>query len=107
MSGEEYEAVSGEEYETVEQRPEEPKTILQEVYASLLYNDMVQDNLSVVVYEAEKFFCLGTPDDYEQYMFWWKYFHEKQKLVTKQVPRVKRIGLIPMAGMGSRFREYG
>ena len=56
--------------------------ILPEVYVSLLYNDMVQDNLSVVVHEAEKFICLGTPDDYEQYKFWWKYFHEKQDILV-------------------------
>jgi len=81
--------------------------ILPEAYVSLLYNDMVLDNLSVIVHEVGKFICLGTPDDYEQYQFWWKYFTEEPKSITQGNRDVTRIGLIPMAGMGSRFREYG
>ncbi len=81
--------------------------ILPEAYVSLLYNDMVRDHLSIVVHEVDKFICLGTPDDYEQYQFWWKFFTKKQKGHVENTRNVERTGLIPMAGKGSRFREYG
>ena len=68
---------------------------------------MVADGLSVSVYDVNKFICLGTPDDYEQYQFWWKYFSTNQKSFYSQNKSVKKIGLIPMAGNGSRFLEYG
>ena len=85
----------------------EENTILPEAYVSLLFNDMVADGLSVVVYDVDKFICLGTPNDYEQYQFWWKYFSSKQKSFSNNNKSIKKIGLIPMAGKGSRFREYG
>jgi NDP-sugar pyrophosphorylase family protein len=81
--------------------------VLPEAYVSLLYNDMVKDNLSIVVHEADKFICLGTPDDYEQYQFWLKFFTETNNVYSECSRSAKRIGLIPMAGNGSRFREYG
>ena len=82
-------------------------TALPEVYVSLLYNDMVKDHLSVIIHQVKKFICLGTPDDYEQYQFWWKYFVCKQKSWSTPKHYSKRIGMIPMAGRGSRFRDYG
>jgi choline kinase len=81
--------------------------VLPEAYVSLLYNEMVENNLSVSIYEADKFICLGTPDDYEQYQFWYKFFTKKDNIYTKRKHTEKRVGLIPMAGKGSRFREYG
>jgi NDP-sugar pyrophosphorylase family protein len=78
-----------------------------EAYVSLLYNKMVEDGMLISIHEADKFICLGTPDDYEQYQFWYNYSIKKDKPSTKQVHVKKRIGLIPMAGKGSRFREYG
>lgn len=80
---------------------------LPESYVSLLYNDMLRDKLLITVYEASKFICLGTPEDYEQYQFWWNFFTKKQKSQTQNTLNLKRIGLIPMAGKGSRFRDYG
>jgi NDP-sugar pyrophosphorylase family protein len=86
---------------------EEESTLLPEAYVSLLFNNMVDDGLSVVVHEVNKFICLGTPDDYEQYQFWWSYFTSEQKTLLNNDNNVKKVGLIPMAGKGSRFREYG
>ncbi len=80
---------------------------LPEAYVSLLYNDMVRDDLSIAIHEVRKFVCLGTPYDYEQYQFWWKFFTIKQKKYKENKRGIKRIGLIPMAGKGSRFRDYG
>ena len=86
---------------------EEGSTNLPEAYVSLLFNDMVADGLSVSVYDVNKFICLGTPDDYEQYQFWWKYFSSNQQNFSGKKKCIKKIGLIPMAGKGSRFLEYG
>ena len=80
---------------------------LPEAYVSLLYNDMVEDHLSIVVHKVDKFICLGTPNDYEQYQFWWKFFTKEDKAYIENSHIVERIGLIPMAGKGSRFRDYG
>lgn len=86
---------------------EEENNILPEAYVSLLFNSMVADNLSVIVHEVNKFICFGTPNDYEQYLFWWNYFMFQQKSISITKNDVKKIGLIPMAGQGSRFRQYG
>ena len=81
---------------------------LPEVYVSLLYNDMVGDGLDVLVHEVKHFLCLGTPEDLEQYQFWWHYFSEIHDFGDElDYGGTQRVALIPMAGRGSRFREYG
>ncbi len=81
--------------------------ILPEAYVSLLYNKMVEDDLIISIYEVDKFICLGTPDDYGQYLFWYNFFTKRNVICTRSKHANKRIGLIPMAGEGSRFRDYG
>lgn len=80
---------------------------LPEAYASLVYNDMVADGLYVVVHEARHFICLGTPEDYEQYQFWWGYFRNRQAAQDDPGRGKPRVALMPMAGRGSRFATYG
>lgn len=82
---------------------------LPEAYVSLLYNRLVQDNLDVRVYDVDRFICLGTPEDYTQFQYWWTYFHRPEELQEPYIPQnpPTRINLIPMAGKGARFREYG
>jgi len=77
---------------------------LKEGYVSLLANPMVRDGLKVRVTEVEKFICLGTPEDYEQYTFWSAYFRTS---ITTSAPTQNQINLIPMAGKGSRFKQFG
>jgi len=45
-----------------------------EYYPSLIYNYMNDAGLKSLVFEADKFICLGTPEDYEQYKFWFDFF---------------------------------
>jgi NDP-sugar pyrophosphorylase family protein len=45
-----------------------------EYYASLIYNPLVQDGLRVALFEVDKFICWGTPEDFEEYVFWSRYF---------------------------------
>ena len=78
-----------------------------EAYASLIYNDMISDDLNITIYEARRFICLGTPEDYEQYQFWSSYFSKRQEISIDNRVGVKRVALMPMAGRGSRFERFG
>lgn len=78
---------------------------LKEGYVSLLANPMVRDGLKVRVTEVDKFICWGTPEDYEQYMFWSRYFRSKPTTHCAAYPG--QVNLMPMAGKGSRFRQAG
>ena len=80
---------------------------LPEAYVSLVFNDMVSDGLNIYVPEVTKFICLGTPGDYEQFLFWHKYFTHQHQPMAKIDSDAKQVALIPMAGRGSRFVEYG
>jgi NDP-sugar pyrophosphorylase family protein len=80
---------------------------LPESYVSLAYNHLIEDGLRVITHEAEIFVCLGTPEDYEQYQYWWQYFVGSSMQKVKAENRSARVNLIPMAGEGARFREYG
>lgn len=48
-----------------------------EYYPSLLYNPMRAAGLRSLVYQVDKFICLGTPKDYKEYCFWREHFLEK------------------------------
>jgi NDP-sugar pyrophosphorylase family protein len=80
---------------------------LPEAYVSLLFNPMVEDGLQITLHDVENFICLGTPEDYEQYQFWHRYFSSEQPVADAVDTSVRRINLLPMAGSGSRFREFG
>jgi len=80
---------------------------IKEAYVSLLYNLMVRDNLRVSVANVLRFICLGTPSDFEQYKFWYEYFElEAAEETGRKSPRPS-VAIIPMAGRGSRFSDYG
>lgn len=54
----------------IEQKP----AINEEYYPSLVYNLMQKAGLKSKVFEVEKFICLGTPADYQQYCYWQNLF---------------------------------
>ena len=80
---------------------------LTEAYVSLIYNLMVNDKLHILVTKVDKFICLGTPSDYEQYQFWYKYSKRKHITNFSQDSLKTKQALIPMAGSGKRFRDNG
>ncbi|MFI5349623.1 MAG: NTP transferase domain-containing protein [Elusimicrobiota bacterium] len=88
--------------ELLERRPDGFK----EVYTSLLFNAMVRDGLDVAVTEVDRFVCWGTPEDYEHYLFWEKYFTNTE-VSGEEAATPHQINLIPMAGQGSRFKAAG
>lgn len=83
------------------------KKNLCEAYVSLLFNPMQKDGLKILIHEVQNFICLGTPQDFEQYEFWFNYFNKERSFINNYEERNKSITLIPMAGNGQRFKEEG
>ena len=78
-----------------------------EAYTSVLLNMIVADGKEVIVHDVDHFICLGTPGDYRQYLYWYDYLHRPQQRHLAPPPGFRQINLVPMAGRGSRFRDYG
>jgi len=45
-----------------------------EIYASLPYIYLLNDNLNILNFEVERFISLGTPKDYEEFTHWLSFF---------------------------------
>ena len=81
---------------------------LPEAYVSLLANPMVRDGLKVATFDVDKFICLGTPRDYEEFIYWQGILqHPPTDIVALNREPIVDVNLIPMAGSGSRFLEKG
>ncbi len=76
-----------------------------EAYVSLIYNYMKKEKNKINIFEVEKFVCLGTPFDYKNYLFWYKYFKSYSNYKTKL--QTDGFNLIPMSGKGKRFKMFG
>jgi len=88
----------------------DPNRDLPEAYVSLLANPMVRDGLSVKTFNVDKFICLGTPYDYEQYLYWFNSLNPKEKILKEESFKnilSEDVNIIPVAGKGSRFIENG
>ena len=76
-----------------------------EYYVSMAYKPMIDDRLNVLVYELQHFMQWGTPEDLEEYNYWSDIFYSIQN--EKEPPYQKGTLMIPMAGLGSRFKDRG
>lgn len=76
-----------------------------EKYVSLVYKGLLDSNKKVTHFEAEKFICLGTPIDYEEFLYWECFFEKVKKRIENGTVVSNKI--IPMAGFGERFRRAG
>ena len=76
-----------------------------EAYTSLCLNIAVENGYKVFCREVEKFICLGTPRDYEEYIYWENIFlnFSKEKTINYYFDH----HIITAAGEGSRFTNYG
>ena len=45
-----------------------------EFYVDDVINQNIKIGLKVKVFEVENYICWGTPDDYETYLYWQKFF---------------------------------
>ena len=79
-----------------------------EYYCSLPFNLMINDALTVKVYELQHFMQWGTPADLEEFINWSDIF---EKMCKKDSGVVERLApgstLVPLAGKGSRFKSAG
>ena len=78
---------------------------LTEAYVTLPYIYMLEDSLKIKVTFVDKFICWGTPSDMDQYYFWKKYFFSHDNKQSCFIEN--QLNLIPAAGEGNRFKEYG
>ena len=77
----------------------------EEAYISLISKKIIENKGSVLITKVNKFICLGTPFDYRVFNFWNQYFHKDIKQSNNN--SLTDINLIPMAGIGSRFKKEG
>ena len=76
-----------------------------EYYVSMSYKPMMQDGLRVYVYELQHFMQWGTPGDLDEYQYWSDIFHNISN--NNELPKHNGMLLLPMAGLGSRFKKEG
>lgn len=83
-------------------------SINNEFYVSMVYNLLVRDKLSVLIYPIEKMLQWGTPKDLEEYMVWSNYFLKRDVSFNKSfIDKYNTTLILPMAGAGSRFFTQG
>jgi len=76
---------------------------LKEAYTSLLLNEALAIGRRVICIEVKNFICLGTPRDYEEYLFWENLYSIKYKIPKNPLPNDSH--LITAAGKGTRFEK--
>ncbi len=64
--------------EAAEKMIAENRRINNEFYVDECVNDIIDMGLKVCVFEIDQYICWGTPQDYETYLFWEKYFNKNK-----------------------------
>ena len=85
---------------------ESRNTVNDEYYVSMVFKEMLKDNIRVDIFEIDKMLQWGTPKDLEEYEMWASYFTKKYTHPLEP-PYMKGVKIIPMAGKGSRFFDVG
>lgn len=78
-----------------------------EYYVSLGYKPLLEQKKSVCVYPLQHFMQWGTPEDVTEYQFWSKTFRQLVDPRRRHVQTPQGTLLVPMAGLGERFRRQG
>ena len=79
-----------------------------EYYVSLAYRYLLEQGLTVKIYELEHFMQWGTPEDLGEYNKWSDIFshYARERGSTPSIKGHHAV-VVPMAGRGSRFSERG
>lgn len=77
-----------------------------EYYVSMAYKYLAETQAKTFVYPLQHFMQWGTPEDLVEYEGWSSIF---SKLITPELPANQNVDslLMPMAGLGKRFKEEG
>lgn len=79
-----------------------------EYYVSLVYNLLIDDGLTVSIYDVQHMLQWGTPQDVEEYNGFSNYFRAVSDREISFGPYENNsVNLIPLAGHGSRFSKAG
>lgn len=81
----------------------EEEKINNEFYVSMVYKQMLLDDLKIFVFEIKKMLQFGTPRDYEEFKTWECHFKQTEQSPIKSDATL----ILPMAGSGSRFLMNG
>ena len=74
-----------------------------EVYLSTPFQYMISDGLNIKLYEVEKFFQWGTPEDYKEFIY---NIDEVKNVKSNNQIDISDINLcIPAAGESNRFKK--
>ncbi len=76
-----------------------------EYYVSMTYKLMIEDKLKVYAFNLEHFMQWGTPRDLQEYKYWSDIF--EGLIEEKKQPIHKGALIVPMAGLGTRYKEQG
>ena len=78
-----------------------------EYYVSMVYNLLVEDGLTVNIFEIEHMLQWGTPYDLEIYKKWSQYFKNLTEKQSTFTDKHSITTVLPLAGYGSRFSKKG
>ncbi len=77
-----------------------------EFYVSLAYKYFIKKHEKVSVYPLQHFMQWGTPQDLDEFNYWFETFKMTKSKKNKKVAKTGST-IIPMAGMGKRFSDEG
>jgi NDP-sugar pyrophosphorylase family protein len=77
-----------------------------EYYVSLVYKPMLAKNMTIAVYPLQHFMQWGTPADVAEYQGWSSTFRNLLG-ISQQPLQPKGAVVIPLAGLGQRFKNEG
>lgn len=78
-----------------------------EFYVSMVYNHLLENDLSVSIYDIQHMLQWGTPQDVEEYNVWSRYFSHIATEEREERKSHQGATVIPLAGHGSRFVKEG
>ncbi|MFO0776005.1 MAG: NTP transferase domain-containing protein [Nitrospira sp.] len=78
-----------------------------EYYISMAYKHLLENRCKVAIYELQHFMQWGTPEDLEEYSMWSNAFRQLVDPAYASHLTVGGATLVPMAGLGERFRQAG
>ncbi len=80
-----------------------------EYYVSLAYKPLLAERRPVAVYPLQHFMQWGTPEDFAEYRTWSRMFRSLVATPESEPPKDRPKGsiVLPLAGVGKRFRDAG